>query len=189
MKDALTKVVENYKAVQQGAEGDSMSRFVDGLLKKALSLPQDTSLQIQRAHRALTGKPDQNAPPRSIIINFQEYTRKEEILKKAWAGKVMYEGQRISFDHDYATEVAQKRREYGNIKKTLKEKGVRFQTPLDKIRIHWDTGTRTYGSAREAALEMRRRGYSVSIPGADSTDMGPEMERLSRATEWQRVGE
>lgn len=206
MNDALTKVMENYKSIQrkmtdlegrsrrnnirlygvpEGVEGESMPQFVEDLLKKALSLPQDMRLRIQRAHRALMGKPGQNAPPRSIIINFQEYICKEDILKRAWAGKVEYEGQHILFDHDYATEVAQKRREYGNIKRALKEKGVRFQTPLDKIRIHWDTGVRTYGSAREAALELRKRGYTVQLPGADSTDLGPEMEHLSRATLWQ----
>lgn len=130
------------------------------------------------------GKPRHNAPPRSIIINYQEYIRKEDILKRAWAGKVVYEGQHISFDHDYATEVAQKRRD-GNIKRALKEKGVRFQTPLDKICIHWDTGVRIYGSPRKAALELRKRGYTVQLPGADPTDLGPEMEHLSRATLWQ----
>lgn len=206
IKDALTKVMENYKSIQrkttdlegrsrrnnirlygvpEGAEGDSMPQFVEDLLKKALSLPHDMSLRIQQAHRALTGKPGQNAPPRSIIINFQEYIRKEDILKRAWAGKVVYEGQHILLDNDYATEVAQKRREYGSIKRALKEKGVRFPTPLDKIRIHWDTGVLTYGSAREAALELRKRGYTVQLPGADSTDLGPEMEHLSRATLWQ----
>uniref|UniRef100_A0A3Q4GJ23 L1 transposable element RRM domain-containing protein n=1 Tax=Neolamprologus brichardi TaxID=32507 RepID=A0A3Q4GJ23_NEOBR len=178
MKDALTKVMESYKSIQrkmtdlegrtrrnnirlyglpEGAEGDSIPQFVEDLRKKALSLPHDISLRIQRAHRALTGKPGQNAPARSIILNFQEYIRKEDILKRAWAGKVVYKGQHILFDHDYATEVAQKRWEYGSIKRASKEQGVRFQTPLDKIRIHWDMGVRTYGSAREAAFERNIR--------------------------------
>uniref|UniRef100_A0AAV2J4T9 L1 transposable element RRM domain-containing protein n=1 Tax=Knipowitschia caucasica TaxID=637954 RepID=A0AAV2J4T9_KNICA len=185
MKDALTKVMKNQMIVQskltdiegrsrrnniriygvkEGSESDSMLQFMDGLLKKTLSLPQDMNLRMQRAHRALTRKPEGDAPPRSIIINFQEYTLKEDILKRAWAQRIMHDGQRISFDHDYATDVVQKRREYGNIKRALKEKSVRFQTPLDKIRIHWDTGARTYGSAREAAIEMRRRGYVVPGP-------------------------
>uniref|UniRef100_A0AAV2LRF1 Uncharacterized protein n=1 Tax=Knipowitschia caucasica TaxID=637954 RepID=A0AAV2LRF1_KNICA len=85
-------------------------------------------------------------------------------------------------------DVVQKRREYGNIKRALKEKSVRFQTPLDKIRIHWDTGARTYGSAREAAIEMRRRGTVVPVPERNPAELSPELERLSQATEWQRTG-
>ncbi|CAL1615301.1 unnamed protein product [Knipowitschia caucasica] len=209
MKDALTKVMKNQMIVQskltdiegrsrrnniwiygvkEGSESDSMLQFMDGLLKKTLSLPQDMNLRMQRAHRALTRKPEGDAPPRSIIINFQEYTLKEDILKRAWAQRIMHDGQRISFDHDYATDVVQKRREYGNIKRALKEKSVRFQTPLDKIRIHWDTGARTYGSAREAAIEMRRRGYVVPVPERNPAELSPELERLSQATEWQRTG-
>lgn len=56
-------------------------------------------------------------PPRSIIINFQEYTLKESIFKKAWVGSVPYEGQRMLFNKDHAAEVARKCREYGSKRK------------------------------------------------------------------------
>lgn len=53
-----------------------MPQFVDQLLKTALPLPED-SLHIQWAHWASTQKTGPNAPPRSIIINFQDcVTRK-----------------------------------------------------------------------------------------------------------------
>ncbi len=75
------------------------------------------------------------------------------------------------------------------IKRLLKEKGIRFQTPLDKMRIHWDLGTCTYESAQDAAQELRKRGYSVEMPGSSATDLNREMEQLLRAQTWQRAGE
>ncbi|KAJ4920563.1 hypothetical protein JOQ06_022124 [Pogonophryne albipinna] len=62
--------------VPEEKEGNSMSDFVDQLLKTELALP-DTNLQIQRAHRAVARKPERNAPPRSIVVNFLEFTTKE----------------------------------------------------------------------------------------------------------------
>lgn len=149
----------------------------------------NTSLHIQRAHRALARKPERNEPPRSIVVNFLEFNVKETVLKKAWGKKKTIEGRRLSFDHDYATEVVQKRKAYTGIKRLLKEKGIRFQTPLDKVRIHWDSGTRTYGSAQDAAAELRKRGYTVEIPAHSTADLSQEMEQLVGASVWQRAGE
>ncbi|KAJ4937695.1 hypothetical protein JOQ06_002327 [Pogonophryne albipinna] len=127
-----------------------------------------------------------NAPPRSIVVNFLEFTTKERVLKKAWEKKILMEGRRLSFDHDYATEVVLKCKAYMGIKRVLKEKNISFQTPLDRMRIHWDSGTRTY-SAQDAAQELRRRGFSVEIP--DASELYPKMECLHQTKTWQRVGE
>ena len=40
------------------------------------------------------------------------------------------QNKRVYFDHDYATDMQNKRKEYTPVKKALKENGVRFQTPL-----------------------------------------------------------
>ncbi|KAK1906799.1 LINE-1 type transposase domain containing protein 1 [Dissostichus eleginoides] len=129
MSDALIKSMKEQRAVQgklvdlegrsrrnnmcirvpEEKEGNSMSDFVDQLLKTELALP-DTNLQIQRAHRAVARKPEKNAPPRSIVVNFLEFTTKEMVLKKAWEKKILMEGRRLSFDLDYATEVVLKRK-------------------------------------------------------------------------------
>lgn len=71
-------------------------------------------------------------------------------------------------------------RAYKEIKKALKEKGIQFQTPLARIRIHWSSGTRTYESVREAAL-----GIEVETPRVLS-DMNME-ECKQKAFPWQRV--
>ncbi|KAJ8356681.1 hypothetical protein SKAU_G00194750 [Synaphobranchus kaupii] len=83
------------------------------------------------------------------------------------------------------TEIVQRRKVYTGIKRALKEKGIRFQTPLDKMRIHYDLGTRTYDSAQDAVRELRRRGYSVEMPVNSTT----ELECRLQAKTWQCVGE
>lgn len=67
--------------LKEGVEGNSVSQLIEQLLKTELALPTDMDLQIQRAHRALTPKPDPSKPPRSIVVNFLQYMTKEMILK------------------------------------------------------------------------------------------------------------
>lgn len=169
--------------VPEGIEGSSVPDFVEQLLKSELALTADNRLQIQCAHRTLARKPEGNQPPRSIVVNSLEFNTKESVLKKAWGKKIMIEGRRLSFDHDYATEVIQKHKAYTGIKRLLKEKGICFQTPLDKMRIRWDSGTRTY----ESAQELRKRGYSVKIPGGSAEDTDTALRARQRLLEFERI--
>lgn len=56
---------ENFRVynVPEGAEGSAMVEFLEKLLRDTLEIPQTTSLDIERAHRALTPKPPTEAPP------------------------------------------------------------------------------------------------------------------------------
>ena len=70
--------------VPEGAAGSAMVEFVYKLLRDMLEIPPTTSLDIEKAHRALTSRPpqDREDKPRSIIIRFLRYKTKEEILRK-----------------------------------------------------------------------------------------------------------
>ncbi|MEQ2162630.1 hypothetical protein GOODEAATRI_021795 [Goodea atripinnis] len=57
-------------------------------------------------------------------------------------------------------------------------KGIRFQTPFTNIRIHWESGTRTYSSAQEAYSELKRRGIQVEEPA--TADGGSRVELCLR---------
>ncbi|KAJ4938059.1 hypothetical protein JOQ06_002685 [Pogonophryne albipinna] len=46
-------------------------------------------------------------------------------------------------------------------------------TPLTKIRIHWNTGVKTYDNAREAVQDMKERGHTVDVPGEDTEPAWP----------------
>ncbi|KAK1889912.1 LINE-1 type transposase domain containing protein 1 [Dissostichus eleginoides] len=80
-------------------------------------------------------------------------------------------------------EVVQKRKSYLGIKKVLKDKGIRFQTPLAKIRIYWEAGVKTYDDAIDAARDMRERGLEMEVPGGAAA---PVEERRAQPV-WQRV--
>ena len=103
--------------------------FVANLLRIELALGE-IDLKIQRCHRALGPRPPRDAPPRSFVLNFLENKTKDQVISTAWKKKeVFYKDTRVYFDNDYPTEVMRKRREYAGIRRVLKEKGVRFQTP------------------------------------------------------------
>lgn len=163
-----------------------MPRFVENLLRRELALleTQETHLLIQCAHRATVGRPGPGAAARSIIVNFLQFDTKEMLLKKAWQKRIKMDGKSIFFDHDYANEVVQKRKAYAEIKKVLKEKGIKFQTPLTKIKIHWPDGPKIYNSAREAAREMEKRGIIVRM--RDEEEDSAE-NRLQGTFLWQKV--
>uniref|UniRef100_A0A1A8QI48 L1 transposable element RRM domain-containing protein n=1 Tax=Nothobranchius rachovii TaxID=451742 RepID=A0A1A8QI48_9TELE len=172
--------------VAEGEEGTSMHQYITDFLKSKLALPAELDLRIQRAHRVFASTL-RSAQPRPIIVNFQEFTTKERILKEAWKkGPIQVKDKNIYFDHDYATEVAQKRREYQGIKKALKERGIRFQTPFTSIRIHWEDGARVYGNAYEAGRELQKRGLSAETPAA-STEEEEITARLQEIVSWRRA--
>ncbi|KAM7396855.1 hypothetical protein PAMP_019863 [Pampus punctatissimus] len=71
------------------------------------------------------------------------------------------------------------------IKKTLKVNGIRFQTPLTRIKINWTDGPRLYNNAQEAAKEMR--GMEVQMKETD--EESTMEERIQSPSPWQRVWE
>lgn len=88
----------------------------------------------------------------------------------------------LSFDHDYVTEIVQKRKEYNGVKK-----GVRFQTPFTRMGIHWETGTRTYNNASEVTEDLERRGLAEKTPAWTPVTVTAERleARFRTAMEWQ----
>lgn len=168
----------------EGSEKDSVMTYLDQLFKRELNLPEDTELHIQRAHRTPPVKPKPGERPRAIVVNFLEFDTKEMILKKAWEKKIRVADRPVQFDHDYPTEIVQKRRAYTGIKKALKERGVRFQTPYTRMRIFWNEGTKSYNNAMDAALDLRARGYDVNLP----EESGGGNNRVNIATGWERIG-
>lgn len=206
VKDTLTQLLTKQRALQEkvtdlegrsrrnniriygipeDAEGTSAVTFIENFIKTELGSELGRGLGIERAHRALAPKPPPSAPPRSMVVRFLQFSVKEKILHAAWKKELRVQNKRVYFDHDYATEVQNKRKEYIPIKKILRENGVRFQTPLTKLRAFFDTGSATYNSAAQAAEDLRRRGYTVGeIPGRiRSKDISEET--LARLLPWE----
>lgn len=151
--------------VPEDVEDNSMITFVDKLLRDKLDIQPTNELYIERAHRALAPKPTTAAKPRSIVIKFHRYKTKEEVLRKAWEKKeILLNGQRIYFDHDYPAAILNKRKEYNEVKRVLKEKRIRFQTPYPaRLRVFYDEGTQLYHTISEATTDMKERGFPVKV--------------------------
>lgn len=212
VKDALIQLLNNQKSLQakvadlegrsrrnniriygipEKAEGTSMLRYVENMIQSELGdttgLRQGQSLGIERAHRALASQPPDGAPPRSTVVRFLQFTVKEKILQAAWKKSIYVQESRVFFDHDYAEAVQQRRKEYTPIKRVLKENGIRFQTPLTRMRVHFDSGTVTFNSAEEAAADQRKRGLSVGpIPRRRSKDI--TVDSINNLMPWSTVG-
>lgn len=180
-----------FNCAEEGLADQTMPVFVEALLREKLQLPETLELKIQRAHRSKPLRPPPNKAPRSIIVNFLEFTTKELVLKLAWEQskkeKIQLNDKILYFDHDYSPEVMKKRKAYLWIKKSLKTSGTRFQTPYTSMRIHWENGVKTYANAEEAGLELKRRGYNVeeAPPAVEIRDVRMELKQLLGS--WQRT--
>ena len=167
--DTQTRQLRNnirvFQCPESATDGQDMIAFMEQLFWAELDLPEDTQLQIMRAHRALTRKPlDDTAPPRSIVMNFHKFDTKEMVLRKAWAKEIIVAGKRLGFDHDYPPEVVKIRKEYAPLKRILKQEKISFQSPYTKLRVKWDDGMKVYWTPTEAARDMRARGYEERTP-------------------------
>lgn len=167
--------------VLEGTESGDVAIWTEAFLKELLDLPTDCSLQIERAHRSLQQRPTEEASPRSLIVRFVNHQQKQQVLSKAWSMKnVQFKGKRIYMDHDYSPALQKKRREYADIKKQLKEKNIRFQTPFPaKLKVHLKEGVKTYNSAWEAAEDLLPFGIKVNV--SEDEKMDKELNRIG----WQ----
>lgn len=157
--------------IPEGEEGSNACEFLEKFIKAELQLP-DTDLKIQRCHRSLGPKPPPQAPPRSMIAHFLMYKTKELVLSTAWKKKETHlNGKRVYFDHDYPAEIIKKRKEYAPLRKMLKNRGLRFQTPPPyKLRVFYEEGPTTYNSAEEATEDMLKKGLLTADEATDESN-------------------
>ncbi|KAI4827711.1 hypothetical protein KUCAC02_031084 [Chaenocephalus aceratus] len=169
--------------VEEGAEAMSTSviAFVEELLVKGLELTPST-LQIERAHRALGPKPPAEASPRSLVVKFSSFKMKEDVIKKAWQKKGFYfKEKKVNVDHDYAPELQRRRRQYAEAKSALKERNIRFQSPFPvRLKVFYEDNPVVYNSAEEATADMVKRGIPVPVLQNPSS----LMDQINRLT-WE----
>lgn len=172
-------------AITEGAEKKNLQQIIHNFIKKELEPLAEVELGLQRCHRALSPKPPQEAQPRSVIVYFQEFKTKELVLHSAWKKKEIYNGNmRIHFDNDYPTETLAKQKAYGQLKRIHQEKELKFQTlPPAKLRIFFNNGPVTYGSADEAAEDLRKRDSSFTC----ERPVEPGVPERVRRDTWQRA--
>ncbi|XP_037388770.1 uncharacterized protein LOC119262033 [Pygocentrus nattereri] len=171
----------------EGAESDSacMISFVEKTLRENLDIPSEEPLHVEWAHRSLGTQPPAGAQPRSILVKFLSYRTKETVLRLAWQKKgFTWEGKQINLDNDYAPRVFENRKAYAEVRKVLKERGIRFQTLYPaQLRVKYEDGFKTYEITEEATEDMSKRGLPVGVIKPPAT----LMQQLQQLT-WHRVG-
>ncbi|KAM6989287.1 uncharacterized protein LKV04_008968 [Tautogolabrus adspersus] len=142
-----------------------MIDYITNLIRTSLNLPDDLVMCVERAHRSLTMKPKNSTPPRSIILRFSDYRVKDTILQQAWKQReVTYQGQRIFFDQDYTADIQRKRKQVREVIKLLREKKVKAQSPFPaQLKIHLESGVKTFTTLADAALVLREMGIHVKV--------------------------
>ncbi|KAE8296900.1 hypothetical protein D5F01_LYC03511 [Larimichthys crocea] len=101
--------------IPESVEGPKPTSFFAELLAEVLG---DQILQsppeLDRAHRALTAKPQPGSRPRPVILRLHRYQIKELIIREARKrrGKLQYQGSPIQIFEDYTPEVAEERAKY-----------------------------------------------------------------------------
>lgn len=172
--------------IPEGAEGNAkaMVAFIEKVLKENLGIPASTQMHIERAHLGLGPQPPPDVKPRSILVRFQSFKMKEEVIRLAWQKKgFTMDNHLISIDHDYAPAVLKKRKEYAEARRALKENKIRFQTLYPaRLRVHYEDGKITYDTVEEATADMASRGLSVKVIEKPVS----LWERIQRAA-WQPV--
>lgn len=93
----------------------------------------------------------------------------------------------MTFNHDYAVEVAAKRCSYAELKRVLKGEGIKFQSTLTSLKVHWQGGVQTYGSPQEGTRAMAERGTKVD--GLIEEEQLMLEQLLEAALKWRRVGD
>ena len=95
--------------------------FFQTTLPTLIGLPADyPTLEIERAHRALAPAPAPDKPPRSVLVQFLQYSQREAVLKAAIKKRDIYHGgSLLRFYPDLSAEVLRRRQEFDTVGKAL----------------------------------------------------------------------
>lgn len=149
--------------VREGREhGQNTRDFVAQLLKDVLAL--DEKPKLDRAHRALRVRSDDNGPPRHLILRVHHCQVLEEILRRAAKDRnLTYQGQRIRIFQDFPPEVVRQRALFTKTREMLRDKpGVRFGLLYPaKLRVTCD-GTETVFTDPNEALQFAQRKFGAN---------------------------
>ncbi|KAK7944440.1 hypothetical protein WMY93_000168 [Mugilogobius chulae] len=107
------------------------------------------------------------------------------VLSKAWQQKgLMLEETRINVDNDYPPRILQKRKEYAEARKVLKDRNIRFQTLFPaRLKVKYQEGDKIYDTVEEATRDLAKRGFNIAPVKPPET----MMERLQKLR-WHRSG-
>ncbi|CAL1612426.1 unnamed protein product [Knipowitschia caucasica] len=119
----------------------------------------DTAVPIERAHRSPTTARGSDTKPRTFLVKFLNFQDKIRILQLAREKQnLLYKGSKIHIFPDFSVALEKKRREFGDVKKKLRDLGIKYsmQYPCS-LRITEDGKPRLFSCPAEVEDYVRHR--------------------------------
>ena len=152
----------------ESIEGPRPTSFFAELLAEVLG---DQTLQsppeLDRAHRALTAKPQPGSRPRPVILRLHHYQTKELIIweSRKRRGKLQYRGSPIQIFEDYTPEVAGERAKYRAVQADLYKLALRPALLFPaRLQITLESGTKNRFSSPEEATTFATKYQQAPKP-------------------------
>ncbi len=116
--------------------------------------PLRKALAIERAHRIgymRKTAADAKSIPRVMIVKFLDYRDKERVMRAARVKKdVLFQNHRIMFFPDLSAEVNKQRRQFDEVKKQLRAKGLMYDLIFPaRLRVTVDGHAHVFQSPTE----------------------------------------
>ncbi|KAE8280189.1 hypothetical protein D5F01_LYC22332 [Larimichthys crocea] len=130
----------------------TMEECVKKILRDSLGLDVEGEFEIERVHRALAPIPNEDQPPRPVLVRFIRQSVKEKVLKAVRTKQGLeWERVRLSVFPDMSRELAEKRKTFTAAKKTLHQLNVRYTLAHPAtLQFTWKRKNRSFRSAKEA---------------------------------------
>lgn len=139
--------------IPEDLEQRNPTRFIAGLLHAVLGGPNGLEKPpiLDRAHRA-AGRPTEGGRPRPFIICVHYYHENEQIQRLAREkGRLEYQGKQIFIFPDYSADLNKRRAAFNEVKKMLREKGVRYRLFYPaKLQVSFNGETKMFDSPTAA---------------------------------------
>lgn len=112
----------------EGEEGTNPVAFLRTWLPNLLNVDfKDHQVKIERAHRVPSRPPTSGERPRALLLKLHNFQDKVRILQAARvARQLTFKRHNISIFEDFSVAIVRKRQAFGNVKKRLHERGIRY---------------------------------------------------------------
>lgn len=140
--------------IPEGLEQGNPTKFVAGLLHEILGGPNGLEKPplLDRAHRAAAPVPADGGRPRPFIICVHYFHEKELIQRFAREkGRLEFRGKQVFIFPDYSADLNRRRAAFNEVKKMLREKGVRYRLFYPaRLQISFNGSTKVFDSPKDA---------------------------------------
>lgn len=126
-------------------EGNKPAEFVESFLISLLDLPaMSPTFVVERAHRIPPTPPAPGNPPRPLLLRLLNFRDRDKILAAARdKQELRFNNAKIMLFPDYSPEVQQRRRAFTEVRRRLRDKGLKFSL-LYPSKLRVADGDRTF---------------------------------------------